>query len=841
VRLNSEEFAMETKVVGIDLGTTNSVIAVPGHYPKKGVMFLTVTVIYDDVERLTQASAVCEVDGELIVGDDAKDKAAEGYTPVRFVKKYMGTGETFPVGAQEWTAEQVSAQVLRHMVGIAERALGIKVSQAVVTHPAYFDSAAIDATRKAAALAGLEVSGKLIMEPVAAAMAYTSEDPTERLRVLVYDLGGGTFDITLVDRENGVFQPVAFGGDRELGGYNFDKKIASKMLEDLQSKGYRLDIDDNRPERDARWASLMHHAEKLKFKLSEAKAVKADVSVPGIFKDDSKPPKSVNLRFSVLLKDFLTWIEPEIDKTMRQTREVVARANLEPKDINHLVLVGGSCRIPAIRARLHDELGLEPAYDEDVLDLSVAVGAALFAQTAGTTEMGVMLNHIPDAVDDTTLLISGRVLPEAGRPIGDLRVLATGGASGEAMALTTPAGRFAVEVELVPNQENEIELTIAGTGGEPIFRKTCRVRHDPSACPPPPPPTPTLAKRISVETVGGRLFTLAEEGVLLPFKKSTPFKTDSEMSQIPVRIFQEDVELCTLLLTDFKVPVPANGRVDLEVAIGDDYGMAVTAVVSSIDHRKSQQVVLPRPIVPSVDDLRLAFREQRDLYESQKENTPEGEHKLRICSECDRIVDEIDEILREAPPERLQASMLIKKLYVLSKQLARGVLSPTKAEMDKLFEEARQLLRKAIAERPELQDQRIDVTLDNLETEAGRAYPQSDATTWGRVATRVKEIIGMLMPKDPPPLPSAPVMKMYLLQLLGEVRRKLEEKGSRLSPADIEGCRRELDAAASKLEKVDLTGGNRASIEFIQIYQEHVAQVERMLDLPPAGGGLIPV
>ena len=288
---------MDSIVVGIDLGTTNSVVAVPGQYPDHGIVFGNVTVLWDEFKRLTHASAVCKVESDLVIGDDAKELASEGYTPVRFVKKYMGTKESFKVGEEEQSPEQVSALILRHLCDLAAKSLGVKVEGAVITHPAYFDGIAISATQEAGNLANLNVAG-LLMEPVAAAMAYTEDDERAKLRVLVYDLGGGTFDVTLVDRSGPTFLPISFGGNRELGGYNFDKKIASKMLTALREKGYVLNIDAEHPERDSRWAALMHYAEEIKFKLSSENSTKGTIRIPSVFKDDSTPlkPFSSHLR-----------------------------------------------------------------------------------------------------------------------------------------------------------------------------------------------------------------------------------------------------------------------------------------------------------------------------------------------------------------------------------------------------------------------------------------------------------------------------------------------------------------------------------------------------------------
>lgn len=832
-------------IVGIDLGTTNSVIAIPGDYPDKGVKYGPVTVIFDEVERLIHASAVCMVDGQLVVGDDAKQLAAEGYTPVRFVKKYMGTRETFRVGPDvEWTAEQVSAEVLKHLVRFTEKALGVKIDRAVVTHPAYFDALAINATKNACRLAGLDVEGRLMMEPIAAAMAYTHDDERPNLRVLVYDLGGGTFDITLVDRTSGAFRPLAFGGDRELGGYNFDKKIATRMLQSLRDKGYVINIDANYPERDPRWASLMHHAEQIKIKLSSA--AKADVRVPGVFKDDSTPPKAVQLAFSMTVKEFNELIDPEISKTIRQTHEVLQKAGRRADEVHRLVLVGGSSRIPSIRERLQAEFGLEPQYDEDVLDLSVAVGAAMIGAISGSAEGGVFLDHIPEAVDNVELAVSGRV--QASDEIPDpsnFTVTIAGGATDEVVALTGPDGGFFAEVPLFPDQENELSLTITSPQGRTIYERTLSVRHDSAAEPPPPPPPPALPKPICVDSVTG-LVEIAAENETLPLKKTKSFVTVRELTEVPIDIYQEDVQLGTLLLKGFSTPVPPNCQVDLVLEINTDYAMQFTANVPSTNVSSSQAIQLIPPPVPTVEELRHRFAELKTLYRSQLENTPDGPAKARIAAECDRLVEEAEELLNEDHPERMQADMLLRRLFLQVKQLAAGGgLKPPKAEVEAQFRKARKLLPDAIAKEPALAEQDYEATLKALETEAERAYQAGNAGDWSRFAAKIDEIVKTLEHIITPPgraeLPPPPITQMLLLQEIGQMQQQLQAKqqSGALPPQNAARCQTELQQAMSKVQKVDVSKGDAANMELIQIYQQHLKPVSDMLGTGGRAGGVI--
>ena len=828
----------ETAIVGIDLGTTNSVVAVVGEHDGKGEQFGPVTVLWDTFKRLTHASAICRTDDGLTVGDDAKVLAAEGYTPVRFAKKYMGTQEKFRVGDEDWLPEQVSAEVLKHLAKVAQESLGVPIEGVVITHPAYFDGLAISATKRAGTLAGIKVAG-LLMEPIAAAMAYTHTDPRQHLRILVYDLGGGTFDITLVERSGATFRPVSFGGNRELGGYNVDKKIAGEMLDQLQQQGYVLKIDSDHPERDPRWASLMHHAEEVKFRVGAEGAAKGTIRKPNVFQDDSTPPKAVQLAYSISRDEFLKLIEPELAETIRETRKVLETAQIPVEKLDYLLLVGGSCRLDAVKKRLEAEFGLEPKCDESVLDLSVAVGAAMVAATSATVEQGVKMEPLPKETDAPFLAVAGQVLPsEERKEVGDLTVTATGGSSGEVTTMTSPDGRFWMEVELLPEEDNELTVTILDAAGEPTFCRSYTVRQGPP--PPPPPPPPILPKAISVETVSG-FSLLAPEGSPLPFRGGKPFRTVDELTEIELHLYQEDIQLTTIPLTGFEHPVPANCRVELEIEISEDYELKATAQVPSASISKTIDVKLPPVVVPPLDELREEYARVRSLFSSQMDNTPDGEQKARIGIEADRIIEEIEALLNAKFVERFQAHMLIKKLYLKAKELSLlGGLMPPRAELMKKIEKARSLWPKAVAKDASLKEQQIDATLNALEAEANRAYQENDASAWSQIDHNLDKIIKML--KDIAEgggggggdLPPAPILVMLVQSEIGKLRQQLAEaeQQGKVNPGNAhlaQQCRDELDAASQELAQVNVADPG-AQMQIVSIYQQHLATAEGCLE-----------
>ena len=796
---------MQRAIAGIDLGTTNSVIAIPGEFPDKGVVFGSITVVWDSAKRLTHASAVCQSSEGLKVGDDAKQMAELGFTPVRFVKKYMGTDTRFRVGDKNLLPEEVSAMVLQYLCSFAAKSLQLKIDTAVITHPAYFDGLAIRAAQRAGELAGLKVA-KLIMEPVAALMAHATEDERPSSRDLVYDLGGGTFDITLMTRNGRVFRPEAFGGDRELGGYNIDKVIATLMLALLRSQGYVLLIDPEHPERDARWSALMYFAEQLKCSLGDGDET-AQVNKANVFLDDSKPPKQVQLSFSMTQEQFVLLIEPFVLQTLRATREVLKKSNTTLAQVDSLILVGGSCRIQALQRRLQTEFGKKPQFDDDVLDLSVAVGAAMVAESLGMIENDVSIKPLPEATPETRIQVSGEILANEDRPVvAKLLVTVSGGKQGDVSQLSSADGRFALDVELHPNASNQITCAIEDQHGNEIYRHEFAVVHDPRAVRTTlTPPSVMLSKPISVMTTKG-LVELAAEGVTLPYAKTDEFRTQKDVTELPVRVYQENVQLADMRIAGFSRPVPANSIVEVTISIAADYSMKVLVNVPAAKLSKEQSLQLYAPVVPPIDVLRYEFKQAIAQYRQQLEYTPDGPVKAKIGIEADRVIEEAEALLGVEMVERLQVFMLINRLVLLTRQLPSPLsLSPPKSRMDEAFVTARELLASQLATRPHLREQAYDRMLDTLQQEADQAYQQSDSVAWQQVDRRLKEIMDQLEPPaPPPPTITDEEMKEMLEDAITETEERLAEHRSRIDPTMYQSFNQNLSSARQQCASVAL-------------------------------------
>ena len=353
------------KIIGIDLGTTNSVIAViEGGEP---------TVINNtEGNRTTPSIVAFKEDGELLVGDLAKRQAVMNpERTIGSIKRYMGTDHKVKIGDKEYTPQQISAFILSKLKKDAENYLGEEVTQAVITVPAYFQDAQRQATKDAGRIAGLEVL-RIINEPTAAAMAYGLDKIEKHETILVYDLGGGTFDVSILDIGDGVFEVKATSGNTRLGGDDFDKRIIDYVVKEFKAKeGVDLSQDKQAMQR------LKEAAENAKKELSNV--VSTNINLPYVTLTSSGPKHlDVTLtraKFDELTKDL-------VEATLGPTRTALSDAGLKPEDIDRILLVGGSTRIPAVQEAIKKFFGKEPHKGINP-DECVAIGAAIQAGVLG--------------------------------------------------------------------------------------------------------------------------------------------------------------------------------------------------------------------------------------------------------------------------------------------------------------------------------------------------------------------------------------------------------------------------------------------------------------------------
>jgi len=361
-------------IVGIDLGTTNSVVA--------GVIDGKVEVLIDEGEAILPSVVGLDAQGKLITGKTAQNQlAAFPDRTIASVKRKMGSSETITLADQTFTPQEISAMILRRLVDRATRKLGVPVERAVITVPAFFDENQRQATREAGTLAGLTVE-RIINEPTAATLVYHA-GTQQKKHIVVYDFGGGTFDVSVVRFEMGVVEVLSSKGDTLLGGDDFDELLLDHIADGvLQEHGVDL-----RKQASTRYR-MLQVCEVAKRKLSESASV--EIHEEFVVQVQGTP---VNVNCSLSRHEFEQMIAPLVDQTIESVTAAIRDTELKLSDIDDLVLVGGSTRIPMVERRLAEELGLTPSRAVDP-DLAVALGAATQAAMLAGLSVGPVLVDI---------------------------------------------------------------------------------------------------------------------------------------------------------------------------------------------------------------------------------------------------------------------------------------------------------------------------------------------------------------------------------------------------------------------------------------------------------------
>ena len=359
-----------SKIIGIDLGTTNSCVSVLEGGEAK--------VIPNPEGNRTTPSVVAFKGDEIQVGEVAKRQAITNPNTVISIKRHMGTDYKEDVNGKKYSPQEISAMILQNLKATAEAYLGEKVTKAVITVPAYFNDAQRQATKDAGKIAGLEVE-RIINEPTAAALAYGLEKTDVDQKVLVFDLGGGTFDVSILELGDGVFEVLATSGNNHLGGDDFDQRIMNYLIEEFKKEtGIDLSNDKLADQR------LKEAAEKAKIELSGVAST--NINLPFITADATGPK---HLDVTLTRAKFEELTADLVQATIEPTRKAMSDAGLSASDIDKVLLVGGSSRIPAVQEAIKKVLGKEPTKNVNP-DECVAIGAAI--------QGGVLVGEVKDVL-----------------------------------------------------------------------------------------------------------------------------------------------------------------------------------------------------------------------------------------------------------------------------------------------------------------------------------------------------------------------------------------------------------------------------------------------------------
>ncbi len=359
-----------SKIIGIDLGTTNSCVAV--------LEGGAATVIPNPEGGRTTPSVVSSRKGERVVGDAAKRQALTNTNTISSVKRLMGSNKKVEMDGKKYTPEEVSAMILSYMKDYAEKYLGEPVTKAVITVPAYFNDAERQATKNAGKIAGLEVE-RIINEPTAAALAFGLDKQDKNQTILVYDLGGGTFDVSILELGDGIYEVKSTAGNNKLGGDDFDECLMNYLVKEFEKEN---DIDLTKDK--LAMQRLKEIAEKAKKDLSGMTTTQ--VSAPFIAQGEDGP---LHLDMNITRAKFEDLIRDLVESTLDPVKKALKDAKLKAKDIDKVILVGGSTRIPMVQELVEKELGQKPSHEVNP-DEAVAMGAAI--------QGGVLTGEVNDIV-----------------------------------------------------------------------------------------------------------------------------------------------------------------------------------------------------------------------------------------------------------------------------------------------------------------------------------------------------------------------------------------------------------------------------------------------------------
>lgn len=742
------------RAVGIDLGTTNSEVAILDPSERDLVVYA------DKFGRKTVPSAVSwdETSETFFVGRAARNRRGSDQPPVESIKRRMGTDKSVELGPHQMSPEEVSAKILAelrtlmsaHLQDGAPAGIDVRVTRGVITVPAYFDAPQVEATRRAGELAGLEVLG-VLQEPTAAAIYHTWRHSLGDGNFLVYDLGGGTFDVSVLRCIGGEYQVLAIDGDNFLGGDDFDRRFADRLREQLVEKGYALDLDVAQDAEDAsRFMQLVHLAQEIKESLSTRDVLL--VNKPDVLVD--KEGEKVAFEGEIGRAEYNAAVADLIETTLVCCERAIARskevADVGAADIDHVILVGGSTRVPAVVQAVQERIcapaNVESALQEDV-DTCVALGAAVHAAQLGGIRLGIDKHETQPAssvlirsplVAKADLLKMKLEVEEAPDGVSALAISDAEGPLADVEFNTVPSGELRLEVPLGDEAEQPVTLQLLGEDQNvrvalpmALYRGDLRPRASALSKP------SVIAKDIALEVVrAGRRDrkVLIERGVGLPTTAQHQFFTTDQSGAVVLRLLQGRLPIKTLVVnvpSELEVGTP----VDLTISCDEAMRLEARANVAGQELWASiepAQLEVPASVAAVELLLEEAETTRRRLW---------GREQSAFSRELDPLLTNLREVLRTDPDK---AAALTGRLVLLVEEFRDSTgegLTPPMHRFEGLLNSLRRVVYRSDSEMLGMNQEQWEARIEAVAVKGQAAWDGKDAGAWRRAYNEAQALL----------------------------------------------------------------------------------------------------
>lgn len=682
---------MSTIDYGIDLGTTNSAIAVHAQHAPR-------LIAGDDGDLLLPSVVHISRDGAVTVGHRARGMATgdPANTALEF-KRQMGTSTAleFPASGKRLSPEQLSAEVLRELLARGATVASEPLRAAVVTIPAMFQLPQCDATRRAASLAGIE-HAVLLQEPIAAAIAHAGAGEVQTGCWLVYDLGGGTFDVSLVRCKEGRLQVLDHDGDNHLGGRDFDRVVARRAVERIRGDGRLGELKRTDPANAEIHSRIKSEAERVRMALSREPRARFTLC-----------ERDVTIEFELDREELESLLLPTIHRTTTLCARVLARNRIEARHLSGLVMVGGPTLTPCVLRIVSSELGIEAAHSGDPMTI-VARGAALFASTQrlpaglrrhGGAAIGLQLEYEAMTTNPEPL-VAGKVIAPSPPPPG-LRITLTRDREHH-VAAVQPSGSFTAELRLERSTVNVFQITASGpTGGAlSVEPDVIKILHGFSIARPP------LSQSIGIALADGSVIWYLRKGVALPARHSTTHTTT-----LALKRGQSGEAVHVPLVQGESTRAEHNKQIGVirihahEIARDLPVGSTVEVTISVDD---SSQTV-GRAYVPALDqwfeDIVRFDLETRSAAEIQSSFAEQKDRLVKLASLADQLegsseygdsrISDIEALLEEGDRDAIDiADQLVRKMTVdIDVAAVTGQEVSLRRELERDLPSAKQLVK----------------------------------------------------------------------------------------------------------------------------------------------------